>query len=174
MRPLIDADRLIERLARFADALPPVVACINTDDARWRPDEASWSVLEIVCHLADEEADDFRTRTLMTLQRPDADWPAIDPQGWATQRGYQSQSLREQLDRFVRLRRESVATLRDLDEPDWSRTHTHPKLGTLSAGQMLVSWCAHDALHLRQISKRLYQLVGRDAPGVDLSYAGSW
>lgn len=170
----IDADRLIVRLDRCADALPAIVSCIAHEDARWRPDENSWSLLEIVCHLADEEVDDFRTRTILTLHQPDADWPPIDPQGWATQREYQSQSLPEQIERFVHLRRESVAILNDLDDPDWSRTHSHPSFGAMSAGQMLASWCAHDALHLRQISRRMYQLVERDAPGVDLMYAGSW
>jgi len=169
-----NADRLIARLARFADALPAVVSCIDSEDASWRPDDSSWSVIEIVCHLVDEELEDFRTRTLMTLQQPDADWPPIDPEGWANSREYQSQNLSEQLERFVQRRRESIDLLRAIDSPDWSRTHTHPKLGDFSAGQMLACWCAHDALHLRQLSKRMVQLVQRDARACSTEYAGDW
>lgn len=174
MHTEFDAARLITRLARFEQALPTVVGVLDIDDVRWRPDDSSWSVLEIVCHLGDEEVDDFRTRTMLTLNDPQADWPPIDPEGWARDRDYQSRNFGVELERFVRERAKSVAQLRALDHPDWTQTHTHPKLGAINAGQMLASWCAHDALHLRQISRRIYQLVGRAAPGVNLAYAGAW
>lgn len=174
MSSTFDPARLIARLEHGALAIAAAVACVDAEDARWRPDPGSWSILEIVCHLADEESADFRTRTLMTLEDPEADWPPIDPQGWAIERNYQSMDLKEQLDRFLALRRESIAMLRSLTDPDWSRTHTHPVFGSATAGQMLACWCAHDALHLRQLSKRLYQLAQRDGGGVPLDYAGTW
>lgn len=39
---------------------------------------------------------------------------------------------------------------------------------------MLSCWCAHDALHLRQITKRLHQLALRDGHDPELAYAGLW
>ena len=169
-----DPTRLISRLERGADAIGAAVSCVGDEDARWKPGDASWSILEIVCHLADEEVEDFRTRTLMTLQSPDADWPPIDPEGWAIEQQYQSRDLHEQLDRFRTERAQSIRLLRENDDPDWTRAHTHPVFGGMSAGQMLACWCAHDALHLRQLSRRMYQLVERDASGLDIGYAGRW
>lgn len=171
----LNASSLIARLAGFDAALRAVIGCFDGEDARWRPDGASWSALEIVCHLADEEVEDFRTRTLMTLDTPDADWPPIDPEGWAVARDYQSRDLAPELDRFCRERRESIRLLRGLVEPDWSSTHTHPKFGDFTAGAMLAAWAAHDALHLRQLAKRLHQLASRDlGAGGDTRYAGTW
>ena len=72
---------LIGRLAGFAETLPSAVAVIPDADARWRPEQGGWSILEIVAHLADEEIDDFRMRTELTLRDPELPWPPIDPEG---------------------------------------------------------------------------------------------
>jgi hypothetical protein len=37
----------------------------------------------------------------------------------------------------------------------------------------MASWAAHDALHLRQIAKRLYELTARDAGRYSAGYAGA-
>jgi hypothetical protein len=38
----------------------------------------------------------------------------------------------------------------------------------------MVSWCAHDALHLRQIAKRTFQMAQRDGGRFTADYAGDW
>jgi hypothetical protein len=170
----VNAQALIDRLERFADALPAVVGGLSDEDARWRPDEDSWSVLEVVAHLADEELEDFRRRVELTLRDPDAPWPPIDPAGWAVERRYNEGTLPDAVARFVAARRASVAWLRGLKNPAWSNAYRHPKLGSMRAGEVFSAWVAHDALHLRQIAKRLYQMTARDGGGYPLDYAGSW
>lgn len=169
-----DPTRLIARLDRFGAVLPAMVAVFSDDDTGWRPDASSWSVLEIVCHLVDEETRDFRARVLSTLKDPAAVWEPIDPEGWAYSHSYATQNLGAKVEEFVELRAQSVRLLRDLDSPDWSAAYRHPKIGDLSAGYMLSCWCAHDALHLRQLSKRLHQLSLRDGTDDSLAYAGAW
>ncbi len=44
----------------------------------------------------------------------------------------------------------------------------------MHAGTLFASWLAHDALHLRQIAKRMYELAVRDAGSFDTKYAGDW
>ena len=170
----MDFEKLIDSLARFGCMLPAVVDGISDRDARWRPDEGGWSILEVVCHLADEEEYDFRTRVSLTLTDPNKEWPPIDPEGWALERSYNQQSFGESLERFTSLRRESVAWLRRLKNPDWMLTHAHPKFGPFRAGDILASWVAHDYLHLRQIAKRMYELANRDAGEFSSRYAGDW
>ncbi len=170
----MDALLLIARLERFPGALRSLLGGMAEDQALARPDGSTWSILEIVAHLADEETDDFRARLRSTLDDPARAWSPIDPEGSAVERGYRDLDLDETLDRFASERRESVAWLRSLVEPDWTLTHKNPSLGALSAGDLLVSWVAHDQLHLRQIAKRLYELVGRAAPDYSSSYAGAW
>ncbi|MBK7403800.1 MAG: DinB family protein [Phycisphaerales bacterium] len=53
-------DRLIERMDRFSSVLPALVSGLGPEEALWRPNDTTWSILEIVCHLADEESSDFR------------------------------------------------------------------------------------------------------------------
>jgi len=171
---VFDATKLIDRLARFGHTLPAVVRCFSESDARWRPDEQSWSALEIVCHMGDEEIEDFRPRVLMTLDDPSKDWPPIDPQGWAIDREYQSKDLKAELNRFVEARAESIELIHALKDPDWSRFRDHPRFGPMIAGDLLAAWCAHDALHLRQLAKRLHQLAQRDVAGGTIRYAGDW
>ena len=172
----MDASLLIARLESFGKALPGVVGCVSETDARWKPPSGAWSVLEIVNHLADEETDDFRMRVEMTLRDPQLEWPKIEPEEWGRSRlldgqTYNERELGRSLARFVNERAASVAWLRSLRSPDWSRAHIHPRGGPLSAGLLLASWAAHDALHLRQIAKRMYELAAREE---QVGYAGTW
>jgi hypothetical protein len=170
----MNSPKLIEALARFPEGLAAIVHGVLADDARWKPADGAWSILEVVRHLVDEEIEDFRTRLRLTLEAPATDWPAIDPPGWASQRRYNDANLEDSVWQFVAERRKSVTWLRELHRPDWSTAHTHPKLGPIHAGDLLASWAAHDALHLRQIAKRKHQLAGRDGEGFTTAYAGEW
>ncbi|HVZ94965.1 MAG TPA: DinB family protein [Phycisphaerales bacterium] len=170
----MNAENLIRRLDDFGRALPAAVSVVTADEARWKPPSGAWSILEIVCHLGDEETDDFRTRLKLTLESPNSVWPPIDPEGWARERGYLDRELGPAVQSFVNERRRSVDWLRSLKHPDWARAHVHPKFGPISAGSLLASWAAHDALHLRQIAKRLYELARLDAGEHKIDYAGEW
>lgn len=170
----MNSQKLIDALARFGRYLPEVVRGVDVADCRWKPPDGAWSILEIVSHLADEEEFDFRARGRSTLTDPSAAWPEINPEGWARDRGYNDGDLKTAVARFVSLRAESVAWLRSLKSPDWSRTYHHPVHGPFRAGDLLGSWAAHDALHLRQIAKRLYQIAERNAGDFSVRYAGEW
>lgn len=171
---VISSGALIARMEAFGAALPSIVSRIPAQDARWKPTPSDWSILEIVNHLADEEVEDFRLRLDLTLHQPKTPWPPIDPPKAAVERCYNQRELGESVFRFVNERLESVRWLRMLFPPDWAKTYDHPKLGAISAGELLASWAAHDALHLRQISKRLYDLTVRDSGGFSTRYAGEW
>ncbi len=170
----MNAEHIITSLERFAMTLPPLVEGTSSDDARWRPADGAWSILEIVTHLADEETDDFRRRLQLTLADPRTPWPPNDPEAWAVERRYNDGDLDASLSRFLDERRASLTWLRSLGDPDWSIAYQHPKVGPVPVGDLLVSWPAHDLLHLRQIAKRLFQLTQRDAGEFKTDYAGQW
>ncbi|MCB9845048.1 MAG: DinB family protein [Phycisphaeraceae bacterium] len=163
-------------MAQFPRVLTEAVAGASPAEARRRPESGAWSILEIVSHLADEETDDFRARLERTLRDPHETWPGIDPEGWARQRRYNEGDLSDSLARFTRERESSVRWLRAIEVVgvDWSRTHRHPRLGEIRAGDLLASWAAHDWLHLRQIAKRQFELSQADAAGFEAGYAGAW
>lgn len=173
--PQPNPEALIDRLERFRITFPASIAAFAPDDLKWKPDDESWSVHEIVCHMLDEEREDFRTRVLMTLKDPTQTWPSIDPGGWPISRNYDSLDLKKQLDEWTKERTKSVQLLRELKNPDWSSTHQHNHFGPMVAIDLLAAWSGHDALHLRQLSKRLHQLASRDAgPDSTTRYAGDW
>ncbi|UCD75062.1 MAG: DinB family protein [Phycisphaerales bacterium] len=170
----MNANSLIDSLECFPDVVGALVKPLPDSDARWKPPDGAWSILEIIAHLADEEVEDFRRRVEMTLNNPHQPWPPIDPEGWAAERRYDRRDPAEELKRFASEREASVRWLRTLKDPDWARAYEHPKLGPLRAGDVFVSWVAHDALHLRQIAKRRFQIAQRDGGGFRTDYAGQW
>lgn len=171
---------LLLRLERAPAVIAAMTAMVSPDDARLKPVSGAWSILEIVCHLVDEETDDFRARLELTQRDPAAPWPGIDPEGWAARREYQKQDLGAKVRAFAEERARSVAWLRSLRDPDWQVAHNHPRFGPIRAGDLLCAWPAHDALHIRQIAKRLYELAARDGAAISPAkpfvtrYAGEW
>lgn len=147
----MDRDRLTASLRTFPEALDAVIRGVDDESARIRPREGAWSIVEVARHLLDEERRDFRPRIEATLAG--VDWTPIDPEGWARDEGYREASLAETAEAFAAERAASIAWLEGLEGPDWSSTYEHPQLGTLSAGDLLVSWAAHDDLHLGQIAR---------------------
>jgi len=169
----VDAPALIARLQVLPAVLPGLLTGLSAADARIKPPSGAWSILEIVNHLVDEEIEDFRQRLELTLRDPALPWPKNNPEAWATDRRYNEQDLAASVQRFLTERHKSLAWLRSLKTPDWSKAHQHPQ-GALTAGDLLASWTAHDQLHIRQLAKRLYELTTRDAKPHSTDYAGPW
>lgn len=170
----MDYSDLISSLRRFPDILKPAVEQLSDEDARWKPADGAWSILEVIAHLADEEADDFRTRVRMTLADPGQPWPPIDPEGWARDRNYNQRDPAGELSRFLQERNSSLEWLDSLSNPDWNLPYEHPRIGPIRAGDVFVSWAAHDLLHLRQITKRRFQLAQVRGGEFRTWYAGDW
>jgi hypothetical protein len=169
----MDATQLIAELAAGEQIFRELVAGITQSQAEVRPEPDAWSVLEVVCHLYDEEREDFRQRLDYTLHRPGEPWPPIDPGGWVTSRAYNQRSLEDSLAGFLAERGRSLDWLRSLQSPDWDAGHETP-FGIMKAGDILASWVAHDNLHTRQLVElRRSRLLLLVAP-YDVRYSGDW
>ncbi|MCP4573941.1 MAG: DinB family protein [bacterium] len=164
----------IRDLSGTPAAVSALVVGVSDEDWRRRPTDGSWSLLEIVHHLTDEEHEDFPLRLRLTLQDPAQPWPPIDPPAWVTERAYNEADPATVLHDFVATREANLAWLRDLVEPAWDNTYNHPLAGPLSARRLVRSWRAHDLLHLRQLLRRRWQLLETTSEPGDLDYAGSW
>ena len=170
----MDAPALIRTLARNADVIRTVLEATDPEAVRWKPTPKRWSALEVARHLADEEREDFRVRIDFTLHRPTEAWPPIDPEGWVTERRYNEGELEETIADFLRERKRSVEWLEGLDRPRWQTEHTHSQFGSMAAGTLLVSWVAHDALHLRQLARLQFLFTERLGSPYLSRYAGEW
>lgn len=162
------------QLADDANRIAALVTGVSDEDARWKPDPESWSILEVVNHLYDEEREDFRVRLDIILSDPDRPWPPIDPQGWVSERRYNERELEESLENFLAERRASLQWLESLAAPDWSAGCEAPWGATMRAGDMFAAWVTHDQLHMRQLVELHRALTERSAQPYDLQYAGEW
>ena len=172
----MDHSAIISRMQETPAAIGALVSGLTASEFRHKPPSGAWSIVEITAHLVDEERVDFRARLRSTLEDPGRKWPPTDPEGWARDRGYQSRELSPLVAEFAREREASLLWLRSLGNVDWKIAYIHPKVGPVTAGELLVSWAAHDALHVRQIAKRMFELAARDGEpeGFSTRYAGEW
>jgi len=169
----MDIERLASQMAGHAAMISALVQSLSDQQARWRPDPDSWSILEVINHLWDEEREDFRVRIDYTLHHPGESWPGIDPGGWVTERRYNEQGLRASLDGFLSAREASLAWLRQLAEPDWDMTCEAP-WGPIKAGDLFASWVAHDLLHTRQLVELYWDCTAAQLEPYSTEYAGEW
>jgi len=169
----MDFQHLRQQMAENGERIRLLAEGISPRQARWRPEEDAWSILEVVNHLYDEEREDFRVRLDIILHKPNQAWPKIDPQGWVVERKYNERSLEESVQRFLRERRASLEWLGKLASPDWEAACETP-FGPIRAGDMFAAWAAHDLLHMRQLIElhRAYLLI--HAAPYRADYAGPW
>lgn len=165
---------LIARLSRQAERLRALVEGTDDEQARWKPDLDSWSILEVVNHLLDEEREDFRVRLDILLHRPGDPWPRIDPQGWVNARHYNSRDLAASLEAFLVERRQSLVWLRGLAGVDLDASGDAPWGEPITAGDMAAAWVSHDLLHMRQLVELQWANTQRDLAPYQSYYAGDW
>ena len=162
---------LIGLLQRGPGVFGTLLDGLDEDSMRWRPAPDKWSALEVICHLADEERQDFRLRLDLVLHDPGRPWPGIDPPAWVTERDYQGRTPSDAIDDFMHERAKSMIWLDSLEAPAWDNEHKHPSLGPLRAGDLLASWAAHDLLHLRQLTALRFHHLARAAAPYTPDYA---
>lgn len=170
----INLDAIINQMEANAAAIDALCRSVSDAQARWKPDAESWSLLEVICHLHDEEREDFRTRVNLTLHEPQTDWPPIDPQGWVKSRDYNSRNLAVMAQKWQEERAQSLDWLRHLHEPNWGISRPTPWGRTLSAGDVMASWLAHDHLHMRQLNELHYLWHRHISAPLNVEYAGEW
>ncbi|HEY5983781.1 MAG TPA: DinB family protein [Anaerolineales bacterium] len=169
----LDFPALYLELIDSTEMIRALVAGITPEEARIKPAADSWSIIETLCHLFDEERLDFRARLEATLNRPEQAWEPIDPQGWVTARKYNEQDINDIKRRFLAERSKSLDWLKGLENRDWRQTHTSQS-GSMSAGDLLASWVAHDNLTVRQLVELRRHRLERICRPFSIAYAGDW
>lgn len=169
----MDLNQVSDRMEASAGIFESLVKDVNAEQALWQPARDKWSILEVVNHLYDEEREDFRLRLKLVLTDPTLDWPPIAPQEWVTTRAYRERDLGESLNRFLSERQESLTWLRSLRSPNLESRHER-EAGSLSAGDLLAAWLAHDFLHIRQLARLHWQYLTATAAPFQTEYAGPW
>ena len=166
-------DSTIDQLEKNIYIFEQILQDADSNLVSWRPQVNKWCLLEIVCHLYDEERMDFRFRTKWVLERPGELPPQFNPLDWVKENDYNSQDYDEMVAKFLNERKTSITWLRSLNGPKWDNYYIHPKLGKTDAKHYLDNWLAHDYLHIRQILKLKFDYL-KNRTGNNLQYAGIW
>ena len=114
----------------------------------------TWSPFDVVGHLIHGERTDWMPRLKIILELGES--RPFDPfDRFAQFEASKGKSLSELLETFATLRRQNLATLKQLNltEAHFKLKGTHPDFGPVTLGQLLATWVVHDLNHLSQIAR---------------------
>ena len=172
---MIDPARLLDEARRELGRLVPLLEVLTGDldaaTARTRPAPDEWAPIEILCHLRDEECEDFGARLRVVLDGGSAFVP-IAPERWVEERRYREMEVTPTLDNLRGRRAESLALLASISPERLRAAVVLPRLGPLSGLDLLAAWVAHDRLHLQQLTGTLARLWANRWAPLRVEYAG--
>ena len=169
----MDFRSLYQELTNSTEMIRALLAGITQEEAMIKPKPEAWSILEVTCHLYDEEREDFREHLDFILHRQNEEYHVIDPQGWVNGRKYNEQNFVEMKEKFFAERKRSLEWLSRLPDTNWDTTYTS-EYGIVSAGEMFSCWVAHDNLHIRQVVELRRAYIERITKPYTIEYAGDW
>ena len=144
-------DRIIEILESTPTKLAAEVVPLSDRELRARPSSGCWSIIEVVAHLDDAEELAMRSRIAEIVAGGHPILPEFDQNRRANEMHYIDKQLGPVLESFTAQRKRNVAWIRMLQSAQLAHSGTHPKVGTLSANDLLHEWAFHDLGHLKQI-----------------------
>jgi hypothetical protein len=172
---MLDAKVLLAEARTELARLPAVLRALleGLDGHAWceRPAATEWSPLEIVCHLRDEESEDFGARVRVVVAGG-TEFVPIDPERWAVERRYRDDDPPAALAALSERRAASLAFLATVAPERLRATVTRPGTGALSGLDLLAAWVTHDRLHLSQLAATLARLGARRWAPLRAEYAG--
>lgn len=159
-------------LTRTPIALDALLRDLSDIWVRCNEGEGTWSVFDIVGHLAFAERTDWMTRVRVTLESGEAR-PFEPFDRFAQLKASQDRSLEQLLDDFAHLRKENLVALDalNLQSEDLARRGRHPALGSVTLSELLSTWAVHDLTHLHQLSRVMAHQY-RDEVGPWSAYLG--
>ncbi len=158
-------------LARFPVVLDALLNDLDATSWRARPAAAEWAPVEIVCHLRDEETEDFGARLRVVLAGGERFTP-IDPERWAIERRYLEDDGPRALGTFREKRAASLDMLATAAPSRLTPVVAHARTGGLSGLDILAAWVAHDRLHLAQLGATLARVWAVRWAPLHTEYAG--
>lgn len=169
----MDFRTLYDEFRNSTEIVRALLSGITQEEAQVKPTPKTWSMLEVICHLYDEERQDFRERLDFILHRQDSDYRVINPGKWVTERKYNEQDFDAMKEKFFAERAQSLDWLEEISNSDWNTIYRF-KNDSVTAGEMFASWVAHDNLHIRQLVElRRHRIVSITQP-YPIGYAGDW
>jgi len=141
------ANQLIEAYLAGTTSLQNACAGLSREQCTARPIAGKWSILEVICHLADFEpvyAD--RMKRIIALDRPLL--MGADQDSYVTKLAYHHRDLEEELSLIGLTRSEMARILRTLPPEAFQRSGVHSERGLKTLEEMLTGAVNHVQHHL--------------------------
>ena len=138
-------------------ALYGLLAESRADQWLQQPDPDEWSIMQILCHLAETEASVHQARLKAILNEDNPFLRAFAPPGpeWTPCH----EDAYAVLDQFRRRRLDTLSLLESLDEAEWRRPARHSIFGLTTLLEMAYFTAQHDRLHINQLCQTLGKCV---------------
>lgn len=169
----MEAAKLITELARGGEMIAVLSQGFSPEEARQRPSEGAWCLLEVLGHLLEEERHDFRPRLRAALLGLTEPLPPLDTHAALEAGNYLEQRAEDILAQFLNERQHTLSWLETQGEVNWDGVY-QAGFGPLRAGDILAAWVAHDILHQRQLVELRYARLRALAAPYTTDYAGEW
>lgn len=128
------------------------VSSLNDEQLKWKAGPASWSVTEVLAHLADHSiVVSFRIRDI--LAGTTAQLPAFNQDAWVSGQYANHGSAADSLELYRSLLHYNSLLLGRLSADDWQKSGINFKGETVKIVDIIRSFSAHVTTHLAQIER---------------------
>jgi hypothetical protein len=121
------------------------------------PNEAGWSLKDVVAHLVDVEDGVMVERIERMLHEEQPFIESIDPPARLIESGYRKRELVELLSDLDNMRTRHIRWLEGLTADELARSGEHDTVGKIKVIDIAHQWAAHDMAHLRQVALMIQQ-----------------
>jgi len=150
MQKLTAGKNHVKVQAETATKLQRLLNRVSAAKLRKRPAPDTWSVAEIVTHLADAEIA-YSWRIRFILGAPGSPIQGFDQDGWVEAMHYEKRDPRQSLEQFRALREVNLALYKRLTAEQWKQYGIHSERGEESVERIVMLLAGHDLNHLAQI-----------------------
>ena len=161
---IVADDRRIASLSRYTDRLDELVSVFqdaSVGDGELldrRPAPESWSVSEVLHHLADAELhQSVRLREMLAVHVPT--WVEWDETEYANQLGYDVRPAGDSLTLILSVRNVNSRLLAILSPEQWDRVAIHPSQGEVDVAGWVDISCDHLAGHVLQARRAVIGMI---------------
>jgi len=158
MKRLLNEVKALRTLRKNPLILRSILQDVTQEQAttlRDGPD--GWSVLFILCHLADIETI-FTNRVRDLLARPNTNFTVVTNEELMHRRDYAAQDFAQELATYCERRAEFIGLLTALSDEQWALVGTHPDQGPATLLEVAVNSGLHDIDHIEQLIRCLEPL----------------
>ncbi len=157
---VLTTDELIATYEDGAVALQAAVESLSAEQLKTRVSPGKWSVLEVVCHIADSEII-YAERIRRVLAEHEPTLFNLEPDDFEQALLYTARDSSEELALITAIRGQTARILRSIPVDAWQRRGIHSTDGPLSLRQLIERVAKHVPHHIAFIKEKRAALAGR-------------